>query len=212
MKIGVLGALIGLAAATAAVAAEAPLTLIIEPRVAPIGAQRVSLSGSLLSGRAGQEIAIEAKECGAPAFVVVRRERTEAGGAWHTEMLPAVKTSYRAVWRNARTPAIEVLRRPLVRLEQEDANRFSVLIVAMRFFRGAKGRLERFERATGSWILVRRVTLSRRSAPRGASWAYTGADFTSNVRRGALVRFVLPRDQAAPCYLAGHSVQFNVRP
>lgn len=128
-----------------------------------------------------------------------------------TLISPAIRTSYRVRWREARTPAVEILTRPTVRFEQEGRTRYSVWMFALRFFTGAKGRMERFDRGRGTWVLVRRVTLSRRSAPQGATFAYSSAEFSARVRVGTLVRFVLPRDQSGPCYLAGYSVQFNVR-
>jgi hypothetical protein len=212
-KIAVLGVLLPLAIATSAVAAEAPLTLTVEPRIVTFASQQsnIVLSGTLLSGRAGEEVVIEAQECGVRGFVPVRREQTGPGGAWHTSFAPVIKTTYRARWGTTRTPAVDVLVRPAVRFDQGSPNRFSVYTVAYRFFNGAKGRLERFDSARGRWLLVRRVTLRRGSAPRGASWAYSGADFTARLARGTLVRFVVPRDQVGPCYLAGHSLQFNVR-
>jgi hypothetical protein len=207
-KSGVIGALVALIAATAASAAAPPVTLVADRRIADAP---VLLSGMVASASPDEEVVLERKECGAPSWVVFRREHTDARGAWHTSVSPGIRTGYRARWRNAATPAVEILTRPGVRFEQESRNRFSVWTIAYRFFAGAKGRLERFDRARGAWVLVRRVTLSRRSAPRGASFAYSGAEFSAQVRPGTLVRFVLPRDQAGPCYLAGHSVQFNVR-
>lgn len=203
-----LGFVAALAAAAAAVAAEAPVTIVADRRIAD---QPVLLSGNIAAQREGEEVVIETKECGAPGWVPYRREQTDARGAWHTSVTPAIRTSYRARWRDARTPAVEVLTRPAVRFEQESRRRYSVWMFALRFFGGAKGRMERFDRSRGAWVLVRRVTLERQSAPRGAPWAYSGAEFSARVAVGALVRFVLPRDQARPCYLAGYSVQFNVR-
>jgi len=208
VKIGVLGTLATLVAATTAAAADPPVTLVADRVIADAP---VLLSGTVASAREGEEVVVEARECGAPSWVVFRREHTDARGAWHTSVSPGIRTSYRARWKEARTPAVEILTRPGVRFDQKGPNRFSVWTIAYRFFRGAKGRVERFDRSRGGWVLVRRVTLSRRSAPRGASFAYSGAEFSARIRKGALVRFVLPRDQAGPCYLAGYSVQFNVR-
>lgn len=207
-KIGVLGALVAFAAATAAAAAEPPVTLVADRRIAD---RPVLLSGTVASALEGEEVVLEVKECGAPGWVVFRRERTDGRGAWHTSVSPGIRTSYRAGWKDARSSAVEVLTRPTIRFDQKGRSRYSVWMFALRFFGGAQGRMERFDRPRGAWVLVRRVTLSRRSAPRGATWAYSGAEFSARVRVGALVRFVLPRDQAGPCYLAGYSIQFNVR-
>jgi hypothetical protein len=211
-KIGVLGALIALAAATAVSAAEAPLTIASDHRVVGFGTGTgsLTLSGRLATGRDGEPITVEASECGSPGWRLIATDRTAPGGSWHAGAAPTLRTSYRARWRDAVTSPVEVLVRPAVRLDQRSRTKFGVLTIASRFFRGARGRFERFDRARG-WLLVRRVTLSRGSAPRGAPWAYSGAEFSARVPARALVRFVLPRDQTGPCYLAGQSIQFNVR-
>jgi hypothetical protein len=198
-----------LALALPAAAAEPPVTLVADKRIAD--ARPVLLSGAVTSGREGEEVVLESKECGAPGWIAFRRERTDARGSWHTSVSPGIRTSYRARWKDARTSAVEVLTRPTIRFDQKGRTRYSVWMFALRFFDGAKGRMERFDRSRGGWVLGRRVTLRRLSAPRGATWAYSGAEFSARVRVGTLVRFVLPRDQAAPCYLAGYSIQFNVR-
>ncbi len=138
-KIGVLGTLVALAVASAAAAAEAPITISADRRIATGGA--VTLSGAIAAQREGEEVVLDAKECGAPGWVVFRRERTDARGAWHTGVSPAIRTSYRARWQNARSAAVEVLSRPTIRFDQKSRNRYSVWMFALRFFSGAKGRM-----------------------------------------------------------------------
>ena len=214
MKPGVIGVvLVALAVAGSAVAAEQTLVMSAEPRVVGFasGTQALTLTGRLTSGRQGETIEIEAKECGSDTWRLVATDRTIAGGGWHAGAVPTLRTTYRARWRDTVSEAVDILVRPGVRLDQRSRTRYSATMIASRFFRGAKGRFERFDRARGAWVLVRRVTLSRQSAPRGAPWAYSGADFVARVPVRSLVRFVLPNDQTGECYLAGHSIQFNVR-
>lgn len=214
VKRGLIGVVLAaLAAAGSALAAERALVMSAEPRVIAFasGGPALTLSGRLTNGRDGELIEIEAKECGATEWRLVATDKTAGGGSWHAGAGPTLRTAYRARWRDAVTEPVDILVRPGVRLDQRSRTRFSALMIASRFFRGARGRFERFDRARGRWVLVRRVTLSRQSAPRGAPWAYSGADFVARVPVRSLVRFVLPNDQTGPCYLAGHSIQFNVR-
>lgn len=206
-----LGVLLALAAAAAAVAAQSPITIALEPTVVTIATGQnssVLLSGSV-QGSNNDEVLVEARECGSSSFYPVRRTHTDRSGLFHEPMGPLIRTTYRVRVGNAVSRTVTAQTRPAIRFEQQSANRFNVWTIAMRFFRGAKGRFERFSRASGKWVLVRRATLQRGSAPKGANWAYSEVTFRSRVPKGTLVRFVLPRDQVGPCYLAGYSLQFN---
>ena len=204
---------LALALSAAAAAAEPQVTLNADPRVVSFATADnravVVLSGAVASRRANEHLMIEAKECGAPSFVPLRAAHTSAGGAFHEPHAPAISTAYRVRAGTAVSAPVAVQVRPAVRFEQDGPARYAVTTIALRFFRGARGRFERFNRATGRWVLVRRVTLQRESGPRGVGWAYSGARFRARVPRGTLVRFVLPRDQVRPCYLAGYSVIFR---
>jgi hypothetical protein len=211
-KILGLGISLALSLSAAAAAAEPQVTLAVSPRVVTFafGANSlVLLTGSVASGRANEDLTIEVRDCGWRSFVPLRTAHTDRAGAFHEPDAPAISRSYRVRAGNAVSAPVAVQVRPAVRFEQEGPSRYSAGTIALRFFDGAKGQFERFNRSTGRWSLVRRVTLRRQSAPRGAGWAYSGAAFRARVPKGTLVRFVLPRDQARPCYLAGYSLQFN---
>ena len=204
--------LLTLALGTAGVAAAADpqVTLSAEPRVVSFAnsdaRSLVLLTGS--AGRANADLMLEAKQCGSPAFVAMRATHADQSGNFHEPDAPAISTTYRVRSGGALSNPVLVQVRPAIRFEQDGPARYAVQTIAVRFFRGAKGRFERFNRATGKWVLVRRVTLQRQSAPRGAGWAYSGATFTARVPKGTTVRFVLPRNQVGECYLAGFSVIF----
>jgi hypothetical protein len=205
-----LGVLLALAAATA-VAAQSPITIALEPAVVTIATgenSAVLLSGSV-QGSNNAEVVVEARECGSPSFYPVRRTHTDRSGLFHEPMGPVIRTTYRVRVGRAVSRTVTAQTRPAIRFEQVWADRFNVWTIAMRFFRGAKGRFERFNRASGRWVLVRRATLQRASGPKGANWAFSEVTFRARVPKGTLVRFVLPRDQVGPCYLAGYSLQFN---
>jgi hypothetical protein len=198
MRVGIV-ALLGFVAASVAVAGAMPPTLNADPLITSYTA----LFGTVPGAGANQEVIIEAKECGASSYVLVERTRTNASGAYRVERAVPLRTSFRARARGTVSAAVTVQTRPGVRFEHEGGRRYNVWIIAHRFFDGRRGRLERFDSAGQRWVLVKRVTIRRQSNP--GSFAQTGARFTAPAKRGWTVRFVLPRDQARPCYLAGYS-------
>jgi len=211
-KILGLGVSLALALAAAAAAAEPQVTLSVSPRVVTFAFDansQVLLTGSVASGRGNEDLMIETRDCGNSSFVPFRAAHTDNGGAFHEPDAPPISRAYRVRHGSARSAAVGVQVRPAIRFDQLGPAQYGVTTIALRFFRGARGRFERFNRSTGKWVLVRRVTLQRQSAPRGAGWAYSGARFRARVPRRTLVRFVLPRNQAGPCYLAGYSLIFN---
>ena len=196
-------ALLALSVVGVAAAAAQPPTLAVDRTTG-----RTVLLGTVPGAGANTDVAIEAKECGAPSYVVVERTRTNASGAFLVERWVMLRTSFRARAQGVASRAVTVQTRPGVRFEHEGGRRFNVWIVAFRFFDGRHGRLERFESARRRWVLVKRVTVRRQSNP--GIYAQTGARFTARVSSGSLTRFVLPLDQARPCYLAGYSPLIRV--
>jgi hypothetical protein len=211
-KVALLSAALGLALAAGAVAAQPAITLTADPKLISIAtgdASAVVLSGSVAGADAGEDLVFEAKLCGYSSYIPVHRAKTGRGGVFHERLAPVIRTTYRVRAGRSVSAPVTVQTRPAIRFEQLAARSFNVWTIAMQFFRGARGRMERFDRASGKWVLVRRVTLQRGNAPPGAGWAYSEATFTARVRKGTLVRFVLPRNEVRPCYLAGYSVIFN---
>jgi hypothetical protein len=210
-RVGIV-ALLALVVAAIAAAATQPPTLSADPAIVTIAtgteASTTILAGTVPDAGPDDDVVIEAKECGATSYLPVRRGHTDASGAFHEALGPAILTSYRARAKGAVSTTVTVQTRPGIRFAHVRGTRFDVWMLALRFFDGRFGRLERFDNASGRWLLVKRVKLSRRS---GVSLAVTGANFTAPAKRGWLVRFVLPRDQARPCYLAGFSPLVRVQ-
>jgi hypothetical protein len=70
--------------------------------------------------------------------------------------------------------------------------------------------LERFDRAKRRWISVKRFRFDDSGATTGVTIGTRGV-VRATVPSGALVRAVLPRASAAPCYLAGYSNLLRTR-
>jgi hypothetical protein len=160
---------------------------------------RVTLFGSVDNRRAGEDVKIQAKDCGLDFFRVVSGAITEAGGGWSTfYSLPGPTTTLRAVWKGATSAEVTIRKRAVVTLRRPSAGRFQVrasgrLVWRKRVF------IQSFDRRLGTWQAVKSVVLTE-SRGRLAL-----ATFTVRLPKGTLVRAVFPRSQAGPCYLTGAS-------
>jgi hypothetical protein len=189
-----------LALAFATPVASAPPTISITSAVREVqGFDAFQLSGAVASGRAGEDVSIEAKECGNYApFHEISGDLTTNGGAWLTQASLAATSQLRARWRGGVSDEITVQVHPWMTLTLSGPGRYFVWVRAYDFFDGRRAVLER---ASGSkWVRVRTFTLHRRSSGGVAS---STARFRARVKKGTLIRAVLPKSQAGRCYLAG---------
>jgi hypothetical protein len=199
-----------LAAGAVAVAVLAPtaaatpeqVTIDARPSVAGWG-QPVALSGSVDTRRAEEVVTIQAKDCRQQFFRDVDWARTHEGGGWSTDYYPGISTTLRAQWNGRASAEITVRQRPSVQLRRLSARRFAVRAWGFggaHIFWRKRVLFQRFDRRLGSWETVKNVVLTESSGP---------TSFSASVPRGALVRTLLPRSQARPCYLAGYSGLFR---
>jgi hypothetical protein len=189
------------AAASPSAAAGPAISLAARPDtvVAFAGVSDVMLFGILQSRQANQEIAFEAKECGTSgSFHLVGSATTGSGGAFSgaAPSLIGVTTRFRARWRSDYSDAVTVHARPRVDLHHSGLI-YGVDVFGRGYLRGKRVTLERFGR--GRWTAVRTMTLRTTFA--------TGGSVSARIRLpgGVLVRAVLPRSQARPCFLPGVS-------
>lgn len=170
--------------------------------------ERTTLFGTVENGKADELVRVQAKDCGQRFFRDVASATTRDGGGWSTELNPGINTTVRAVWNETASSQIAVRQRPLVLLRRlpSATRRFEVSVSARSSFWRKRVVIERFDRRLGRWVRVKSVVLTETgtSAP-GYGFAQTSAKFVASVPSGALVRAVLPRLQARPCYLAGYS-------
>jgi hypothetical protein len=193
--VAAVAAVAALALAMPASAAQAPT---LEANPAVVGALgQVALSGTTGSGRAGQTVFVEAKECRASFYRVVAATTSGAGGGWATSAPAQTTTTFRArVGRAYSRPAV-VRRRAVLTLTRLPSGVFQV-----RAFSGTGivGRRIRIERLTASgWVLVQRVKLRQSDI-----FGLVEATFRIR-RRGLQLRAFLPLASAKPCFVAGAS-------
>jgi hypothetical protein len=185
------------------IVAGEPVTIQVTPTTAAWSA-RVSFSGAISNGRANEDVDIEERRCGSSAWTPVVSTHTDQGGSWHVEWGVMITSSFRAIWDNKVSNAVTVRKRPGITVRQTAPTRFHVGIFALKSFEGRTGALERFDPKRGRWYTVKRFRFTDSGANTGVTIG-TSARVPAFVKPGTLVRAVLPRAAAAPCYLAGYS-------
>jgi hypothetical protein len=192
------------------VAAES-VTIFAQPSVVPsTGNRSVRVYGTVDSDKAGESVAIQAKDCGTDFFRLVSGATTENGGSWWNFYWPAANTTLRAVWNEVASAPITIRVRVSVGLSKSrDGKSLRVGAGGIDNFWRKRVEIQRFEKRLGTWRRLTTVVLTDSGGNRG-SGPNTGrsgsmADFVPRVPRGTLLRAVMPLSQAKPCYLAGTS-------
>jgi hypothetical protein len=191
------------------IVAGEPVTIQAAPRVVPWSA-RLTLTGAVANGRANEDVTIEERRCGSSTYTTAVSTHTDPGGGWHSDWGAVITGSYRAVWDGKASAAVTVRVRPGVTVRQPTRRRFVIGILALKSFEGKLGVLERFDRARNRWRTVKRFRFHDSDATTGITIGTEGA-VRASVPSSVLVRAVLPRTSAAPCYLAGYSNLLRTR-
>ena len=163
-----------------------------------------TLSGAVSNAQAGENVTVEAQECGKPTAVRVGSVTTAANGAWSMAVKPTVNTTYQVRWKTTASSRLEVKVAPRVALVRLRAGRFSARVTTSQSFVGKYVVLQRYSATRRRWLTLKRVVLRTAGAP--VSGAITSrAGLTSRVQRGTRLRLVLPQSQAGTCYAAAQS-------
>jgi hypothetical protein len=181
------------------------VTIVARPTVAS-GSGTVELFGSVDSRKEGEEVAIQAKDCGKDFFRVVGGTTTGAGGSWSTRYFPSITTSVRAVWNDVASRQVTIRQRaPITLSKTQSAGRFAIRIVGRKSFWRKRVSIQRFDRRLGTWSTFRSVTLTQSGGTGGGGYTHSVAEFTARVPKGTQLRAVFPLSQARPCYIEGYS-------
>jgi hypothetical protein len=163
----------------------------------------VTLIGEVERRRAGETVTIQAKDCGQPSYTEVKGATTSADGVWRTEYWPGVNTTLRAVWDNNISTTITLGQQAWVELQRLASGRFYVGVHGKRPVWRKHVLIQ--QRRSGAWKTIRTVVLTEQIALGQTGAVATYATFKPTVPRGTMIRAILPRSQARPCYLAGAS-------
>jgi hypothetical protein len=185
-----------------AAAAPEQVTISARASVVRLNIPYASLFGSIESGKAGELVTIEGKECGPHTgfFRAIASARTDDGGGWSTQAFMRVTTVFRATWGDDASAEVTVRARAAVSLTRHSARRFEVGVGGVASFWRKRVVIQRYDRRLGTWVRLRSVVLTKSGYAGSAS-----AMFRASLPKGTLIQAVLPRSQARPCYLAGYS-------
>jgi hypothetical protein len=192
----------------------------VQPRVIENQSQRLSIFGSVDTGRADQKVVVQFKACGLvplqfrDAFETTTRE---GGGFSLADRQPfnlGVTGSFRAVSGDSVSAEVLVQHRAWVALRPLSGRRFEALASATVSLWRRYVLLQRFDRRRGVWVNVRRLVLTEQPGGGGGPAppyqtvvriTVLSEPFRPQVPRGSSIRVVMPLSQAKPCYIAGVS-------
>ena len=195
------GLLVGTALfAVAAPGASAPPTITITTNTREAqGFSSFQVSGGVASGRAGEDVTVEVKDCGSYApFHQTAGAQTGPAGTWVAQVGLLGNGALRARWRGGVSDPISVQVHPYMTLTYKGPGRYFLWIRANDFFGGARAVLERL--AGNKWVTVKKFTVQRAESGGVAS---STATVRATLKKGTVIRAVLPKAQAGRCYLAG---------
>jgi hypothetical protein len=167
----------------------------------PTGSYRLSFSGTISSGAAGEDVTVMQQTCGVSFSTAVAGAQTREGGAWDgtpaDPNLVAASATYRARWKDvlsepvANRPPMPIFFFPVSRTQ------WRARVILGSVPQAMKGKLVVLQRLrSGKWTTVARKRLVRDAA--GASgFAYAT---TFAVPRRWTVRAFVPARTAAPCF------------
>lgn len=187
------------------IVSQSRVTLVVQPTVFTTTGERMTIFGSVDGAGAGRKVTIQFKACGLQPvmFRDAFEMTTESGGRYALDgyLRPfnlGVSGVFRAVSGDDVSAEVPVSQRAAVYMRPVGGGRFEVRVGGrtVSFWRRFV-LLQRFERTRGVWVTVRRLVLTEGL---GAT-----KPFRPGVRKGTMIRAMLPLGQARPCFLAGVS-------
>lgn len=171
------------------------VTIRVQPTVigARVGTTRVRVSGTVEGARAGEAVTFQAKTCGLRFFRVIGGAVTEADGSWWNYVYPQKLTTLRAEWRDESSAEVTVRVQAFATIRRRSARRFEISVGGKSWRKRVP--IQRFDNRLGTWRAVRSVLLTDDYGLGARS------TFTLAVPKGTLIRAVVPRSVAAPCFL-----------
>ena len=166
-------------------------------------AQPTTIFGAVSSGREGEDVTIQAKDCNLKTFTGVQVITTGEGGAYTSSFGRGINSTIRAVWKDEASPPVELRQQPHVQLRRLGGSRWQIGIGSRWQFWHKKALLQR--RVGSKWVTLKTVLLTDVYSQAGASGTWTEEKFRFRAPRGWTLRAMLPADQAKPCYLAAAS-------
>jgi plastocyanin len=164
--------------------------------------QAVTLSGSISSGLADQNVTIYQQPYPQASFAQLTTLKTTTGGVWQLILSPAPKilTNYQARWNGRTSINVMVQVRPRIRLSYRNG-KFTTAVQSATSHAGRSVMAQRLSRF-GQWVTLKKVRLGGKST----------AVFRLTLPKGqSRIRVAMSVNQAGAGYLAGYSPTRTVR-
>jgi hypothetical protein len=205
MKTLLATAIVG-AALTGVAGAAPPVTLTLAASVPTVTyGTPVTLSGVLSTQKSNQAIAIQATECGSTKQSRVTTLKTVANGAFTGAVTPTIGTSYQAVFKNNKSPAVAVAVRPLLELTKVATGSYTAKATAAQALTGKFVLFQRYRTLRKRWVQVKRLALGAAVPGTTKPAMVSSVAFKAKLPRGTRVRLMVTVKQVGPCYLAATS-------
>jgi plastocyanin len=158
----------------------------------------VTLSGTVSSKAAGEQVTVVAQPSGLPATETI--VKTATGGNWTLTVQPRARTTYQAQYDGASSAKATVAVRPRITLQKVGRHQYLVVVLAAKSMAGKRVNVTRWLPGRG-WVTFRTATLQGLTRTPTTSDAYV----TAFVRPGTKLRIFMPQSQVGTDYLDGHS-------
>jgi ubiquitin len=196
-------AILAAAVAAGATAAASTLTLSANPTTVAYG-KPTTVSGQLTPAKAGQNVSIQAEDCGTTTFKKAVNVKTTSTGAYTASVTPTTMTTYKATLHTTESPMVVVKVKPVVQLARKAPKSFSVSVSAAASLVGKAVTIQRYSKLRHKWLRVKKVALAT-MANGTKPTIVSSAAFTSKVKSKTRLRAILPLAQSQPCYLGATS-------
>jgi plastocyanin len=185
--------------------AAAPLTVTLataKPLV--VYGNGVTLTGTVSTLQANEQVAILAKPCGATAAAKLVTVATVAGGTYTTVVKPLKNTLYSAQVKTATSAGATVLAKPRLTLTKPARGRFALVVRGAISFSGRAVVLQRWNATLRRWVTVKSALLVKGPAAT-APTILSKASFRATVKPRTRLRASISQFQAGSCYRPGLS-------
>ena len=159
-----------------------------------------TLVGRVFNGQAGQSVQITERRLppvGGAEPQAIASVKTASNGTFRLTVRPTIRTLFRASDDQAKSTAVSVRVRPLLRLTAISPHRFLLRALSMRSYVGNFAALQRWNRFRQTWVSVRTVFFQR-TTPGTAPTVVSRAVFRTRVH--GRIRLAMPRRQVGAGY------------
>ena len=183
---------------TVTVAANSRSVSLAVSRALNIFGDAVTLSGTVSSKAAGEQVTVISRPSGLPEEHTT--VTTTTGGNWSLVVQPRVKTAYQAQYDTALSQSTTVSIRPRITLQKVGRHQYLIVVLSARSMAGKLANVTRWVPGRG-YVTFRTATLLSIVRSPTTSVAY----FTTLVKLGTKLRIFMAANQVGADYLEGHS-------